>query len=64
MIDLLGRLLVEAEQELTTQGVAFEVIESAPPNNKENEGFPRVIRQQEKEGVQYLTVCRIPDAYK
>ncbi len=64
MKDLLGMLLTEAEQELTKAGEGFQVLESVPPNNKETDGFLRVIRQQEKEGIHYLTVCRIPDAYK
>ena len=69
MEDLLGRYLSDAEQILTARGECFEVIETAPPTNREaedlkTEGLLRVIRQENKNGVCVLTVCRIPDAYR
>lgn len=69
MEDLLGRYLSDAEKILTAQEACFEVIETAPPNIRETEnpgtdGFLRVIRQEYKNGVCVLTVCRIPDVYR
>ena len=65
MTDLTGRDLAFAERVLDAAGEAYRVVETRPVHHREDpEGFLRVIRQQNRDGIAVLTVCRIPDAYR
>lgn len=58
-IDILGFKLTDAIEELSKANLAYEVVEIFPKTKKEISDELRVIKQELKNEINILTVCKI-----
>jgi collagenase-like PrtC family protease len=64
MIDLLGADLPLAIKLLQAAGADYEVLTTTSPFGAPLDGIERVVRQEIRDGVYRLTVCKVPDSFR
>lgn len=62
--DLLGMVLEEAIEFLHSKDIPYEVCETAPTKKDTIEGYQRVIKQKDENGICKLIVCKVPDVFR
>lgn len=61
--DLLGMVFEQARERLESQKIPYEVFETIPTKKNAVDGFKRVIKQKNENGICHLTVCKVPDVF-
>jgi len=64
MIDLLGADLSLAINLLKEAEADYEILTTTSPFGVALDGIDRVIRQEVKDGIHRLTVCKVPDSFR
>ena len=64
MIDLLGTDLTIAIKLLQEAEAEYEILMTKTPFGDPPDGIEKVIRQEIRDGIYRLTVCRVPDSFR